>query len=276
MVSLACSPPSEHDLPIARWTVRELAWAAAEQGLAEQIHPATIARILAEAECKPHRVRYWLRSQDPQFREKATRVLWYYERAAALYVRGIVVVCLDEKPNIQALGRPLPDIPMKPGKPLRREFEYIRHGTVNLLLAHTVATGELWEEVLPSTNSADFVAALRRLMKHLAWAERVELILDNASAHTARHTQAALDEFDGRLRFHFTPTHASWLNQAEVAIGTIHRRYIRGVPVSSRDELIDRVHAGVNDHNNHFAQPLNWSYTRHAMQKWYDEKLSPN
>lgn len=228
--------------------MRELAWAIAEEGLVSDIHPATIARILAEAECQPHRVRYWLRSQDPQFLEKATRVLWYYERATALFDRGIVVVCLDEKPNIQALGRRLPDVPTGPGRPLRREFDYIRHGTVNLLLAHTVATGELWGRVLPRTTAEAFIDALHGLMAHFAWAQRVELILDNASSHTARATKAAVAGFGDRLRLHRTPTHACWLNQAEIALGIVHRRYLRGVPVASRDETIDRIHHGIRDH----------------------------
>lgn len=264
-------------MPIGRWSHEELAWAAAENGLIDEgIHPASIGRILAEAECQPHRVRYWLRSQDPAFVPKATRVLWYYERARALYRQGIAVICLDEKPNIQALDRPHPDLPPQPGRVRRREFEYVRRGTVNLLLAHVVATGEMWGRVLARNDSANFVDALHGLLARFHWAERIDLILDNASSHTSRATRAAVATLGDRLRLHHTPFHASWLNQAEIALGIIYRRYLRGVPVRSRDEMTARINAGIDDHNHNYARPFNWSYTRHALQAKHAAKLPPN
>ena len=251
-----------------RWTHDELAAQVQRDGLLDSIHPATIGRILSEADCQPHRVQYWLRSQDPLFLPKATRVLWYYERAESLWRDGVAVVCLDEKPNIQALGRRLPDIAAAPGRVRRREFEYKRHGTVNLLLALVVATGEVWGCVLDRNDSDHFLAALAELTKHLADARRIEIVLDNASSHVSRQTRAAIAA-DDRVRFHHTPTHASWLNQAEIGLGAIHRRYLKGAIVASREEMIKRAMSGIADYNERHAKPIDWSFTRHAMKDWH-------
>ena len=81
-------------------------------------------------------------------------------------------------------------------------------------------------------------------------------------------------ELDGRLRLHFTPTHASWLNQAEIGLGAIHRRYIRGVPFDSREALIERTRVAIADYNEHYAAPIKWSYSVNAMKDWYDDTNS--
>jgi hypothetical protein len=105
-----------------------------ERAVVASIHYTTIARILAAASLQPHRSRYWKTATiDEQFTCKAAKILWRYERVAWLYERDEVVLCLDEKPNIQALARRMPTQPMRPGQIERREFEYKRYGTVTFL-----------------------------------------------------------------------------------------------------------------------------------------------
>lgn len=273
LVSFACTSPGESDRLLTRWSIRELASEHARYGLREPLSRSSVARFLDEAELSPHRVAYWMRSQDPEFEEKATSVLWYYERARTLAREGILVMCLDEKPGIQALGRVHPDIPPKPGShPRLREFEYIRYGTVNLLAGLEVVTGKFWGGPLATTNRIDFIEQLERLDYDYSEWRRIELLLDNASAHTAKDTLDWFAERADRIRPHFTPTHASWLNQAELLLSGFSRRYLRRV-VKSRDDLLAHIASSIQEYNAMYAKPFDWSFTRHAMHQWWEELL---
>lgn len=133
IVALACTPPAEAGRAWVRWSVRALHDEIERRQIAT-LHPSTVHHILADADLHPQQVRYWRHALAEDFEVKAASVLWYYERVAALADRGELVVCLDEKPNIQALGRTIPDLLPAPGYALRRNWEYVRHGTVNLLV----------------------------------------------------------------------------------------------------------------------------------------------
>ena len=172
---------------------------------------------------------------------------------------------------MQALSRKHPDLPPAPGQDRRREFEYKRHGVVNLSLANVVTTGELHGYVLPGNNNSDnFIESLERLDYGLKDAKRIELILDNASSHTSAQTTEWFERHADRFRPHFTPKHASWLNQAELAISAFTRRYTRNRVVKNRDHLVDRIEAGLMEYNQRHAHPFAWSFTRHAMHEWYE------
>lgn len=258
-----------------RWSVRDIARQAVEDGIVDSIHYSSVCLILNEFDLKPHHIRYWLNSQDPDFETKAASILWYYERAQSLAREGVLVVCMDEKTGIQALGRRHPDHPVRPGLPLRREFEYVRHGSVHLQLALTVATGDVWARNLPRNDHQHCIDTLERLDHRYRDAKRIELILDNGSSHTAKETKAWFVEHSDRIRPHFTPTHASWLDQAELALGAISRRYIKNAVVDSRRDLIKRIRAGISEYNKLYAHPFDWSFTRHAMHEWYRKKDCP-
>lgn len=274
VVSTACSSPEDIGRAITRWTIAELAQELGPQSTSGSISSATVWRILNEAELRPHRVRYWLNPRDPDFEKKAASVLWYYERAVDLACKGIPVLCVDEKPGIQALGRTAPDIPAAPGgRPVLREHEYVRHGTVNLLVAYELVSGRVWGRIIPTTNRFDFIESLELLLQEYSDCPRVELILDNASSHTANDTQQWFADNRARVRAHFTPKHASWLNQAELALSAFSRRYLNGRVVNSRCELISKIEAGLVEYNALFAKPFEWSFTRHAMHGWWKRHL---
>jgi hypothetical protein len=139
---LACTDPAALGLHLARWDCRSLQQVVVQQAVVGSIHYTTIARLLAGASLQPHRSRYWKTATiDEQFVAAAAQVLWCYERVDWLFRRGELVICLDEKPNLQALSRIAPRQPMQPGRIERREFEYKRHGTVNFLVALNVYDG---------------------------------------------------------------------------------------------------------------------------------------
>jgi hypothetical protein len=134
-----------YGLHLARWDCRSLQQVVVERAIVDSIHDTTVARILAAASLQPHRSRYWKTATiDAQFTTRAAKILWRDERAAWLYERGEVVLCLDEKPNRQALARRVPTQPMHAGQMERREFEYPRRGTVTFLVSFNVYDGTMW------------------------------------------------------------------------------------------------------------------------------------
>jgi len=144
---LACRAPTQVGWQLTHWSTRSLALAAVQQDLVPGIHAATVCRLLQEADLKPHRWRYWKTTVwDEEAVARAVRILWYYERIESLWQRGEVVLALDEKPNLQVLERAAPTQPMRPGQMERQEFEYHRHGTVNLLAGLTLYNGRMWAE----------------------------------------------------------------------------------------------------------------------------------
>jgi len=150
---LACCDPIGIGLQMTHWSTRSLAQVAMQRGIVPRIAHSTISLILRQADLQPHRSRYWKTPVlDDTFRARAARVLWCYEQAATLAQREERVLCLDEKPNLQALQRRCPSHPMRPGQIERREFEYRRHGTVNFLVTLAVATGQMRGWCLPRND----------------------------------------------------------------------------------------------------------------------------
>lgn len=274
IVALACRTPSEMGLPLANWSVRTLALQLVEDGSVTQIHYSSVCLILQDAECQPHRTLYWKKGYDPEFVPKAVHVLWYYENAERLADRGEPVFCVDEKPGIQLLGRVHPDEPARPGCPLRREFEYIRHGTGLLLMFVDLLTGAFFTRTPVGRDGPQFTALLDEHLGTLPKARRVHYILDNGPTHTSAHTRQWLDSKKGRVRFHYTPKYASWLNQAEIALGNFSRYYFRGRVWSSKDEFSPHVCHSTRHYNQHFAHPFDWSFTRNRFHQWMRSKTS--
>jgi hypothetical protein len=160
---------------------------------------------------QPQRQAMWVTSQDDEFREERDDVLrLYYEAPADEHI-----ICVDEKTSIQALERRHPDIRMEPGQPIRREFEYIRHGTPCLMGAYDVRRGKLFG-FTAETRGGDRFVELLELVDACYPDGNGHLVMDNLSDHD---TDEVNEWFDGHARWarHFTPKHASWLNQIETA-----------------------------------------------------------
>lgn len=261
-------------LPLATWSVRTLARKLVQDEVVTQIHYSSVCLILQDAECQPHRTLYWKQGHDPEFVPKALHVLWYYENVVRLADKGEHVFCVDEKPGIQLLGRVHPDEPARPGCPLRREFEYIRHGTGLLLMFVNLLTGRIFTRTPIKKNGPQFTALLDEHLKTLPAAKRVHYILDNDSTHISAHTRQWLDSKKGRVRFHHTPKYASWLNQAEIGLGNFSRYYLRRRVWQSTDEFAPHVRVSTRHYNSEFAHPFDWSFTRNRFHEWIRSKTS--
>jgi transposase len=230
------------------WSCRKL---AAELGISK----TTVQRVLAQAKLRPHRLDRYMASNDPEFESKAADIIGLYMNPP----QHAAVFCVDEKTAIQALDRLDPVLPLSPGRAERHGFEYYRHGTLSLYAALNVKTGQVEGKTAKRHASADFIAFLTELIAKAKWAREIHIVLDNLSAHK---TQAVADflEQHPKVRFHFTPTYSSWLNQVEIWFAKIERDVIaRGVFTSVADlrrKLMKYIRAYAKR-----AQPIRWTYT---------------
>jgi transposase len=240
----ACSDPPEGE---THWTVRSLAKAVG-------VGKSQTHEILSQADLKPHQVRSWLTSLDPAFDTKRADVCGLYLAPP----ENAIVVSLDEKTSIQARQQIRKELPMQPGKPARREFEYKRHGVQALLAALLVHTGEVIGEVYDRNSRVEFLDFLDRLESEIPAGKEVHAILDNLQVHKTPEVNAWLDAHP-RWTFHFTPTHASWLNQIELFFSILTRRLLRRGIFTSKDDLRDQLLAFI-EHYNPTAKPFAWTY----------------
>ena len=241
------------ELPEAdsQWSHRLLAEQLTEDG----ISASQIGRILADLDLKPHRVRGWLtRRADPNFYVKAAEICELYLHRPA----GSVVICIDEKTAIGARSRKHPEQHVAPGRPARREFEYIRHGTISIIAALNVHSGEVLTERIAKNDSVTFIRFLTMLDEHTDPNLTIHLVLDNGSSHTSKATKKWLREHP-RFQPHYTPAHASWLDQAELFFSILTRRLLRRGEFTSRQNLADKIENFVIVYNR-TAKPYRWTY----------------
>jgi len=254
---------------MTHWSTRALARVAVERGLRPQIAHSTVSLILRYAELQPHRSRYWQTpTLNEAFRRRAAGVLWCYENVHQLAEKGELVLCLDEKPNIQALERTHPTRPLWPGRIERQEWEYIRHGTVNFLVALVVSTGRMRGWCLAANKSANLRPALRELFREHRRAKRIHLIWDGGPSHTALATQIFLRQHYPQVRVLQTPAHASWLDQAELLLRAFSDRYLNCGDWASREELVQHLEASSQEYNQLWAHPFRWTWTRSHLREW--------
>jgi transposase len=282
LVSLACRKAKELGYPHELWTTRLLARHAREHGPAEgyeclaDLVQGTVCKILDQDEVKPHKVRYYLEERDPAFAEKMAEVLCIYRQVKLLKQAAatankkpgkkpderVAIISYDEKPGIQAIANTAPDLPPVPGMhaALAREFEYKRDGTVSLLAGIDLISGKVHALVRDRHRSREFIEFLKLLNAAYPTDTAIKLILDNHSAHISKETKAWLATQPAhRFEFTFTPTHGSWLNLIEGFFSKFARSVLRHIRVTSKQELKDRIMAGVKFFN---QEPIvhTWTY----------------
>lgn len=253
-VAIVAAATSTPPRPEATWSHRTIAAKVADT-LSAGISASQVGRILADLDLKPHRVRGWLTRRDtPDFWDRVADVCDLYRNPP----EGAVVLSIDEKTAIAARSRRYAGRPARPGEAVREEFEYRRHGTASLVAALDVTTGEVLTEIIARNNAVTFTAFLDQLDAAIAPGQDIHVVLDNGSSHTAKHTKKWLADHP-RWSVHWTPPHASWLNQIELYFSAMTRRVIRHGDFSSRDDLIDKLETYVVGRNE-TAKPYKWTY----------------
>lgn len=230
-------------------------WSCRKMAAALGLSKSTVQRIWRQARIKPHRLDRYMASDDPNFEQKAADIIALYMKPpqhAALF-------CVDEKSAIQALDRLDPVLPLSPGRAERHGFEYYRHGTLSLYAALDVKTGRVVGKTASRHTSTEFVDFLEEVVATAKWAREIHIILDNLSAHKTKTVEEFLAAHP-KVRFHFTPTYSSWLNQVEIWFSKIERDVIaRGVFTSVAD-LARKLRKYIRAYGKS-AKPFRWTYT---------------
>lgn len=255
-MAMAAAATSERDPfdPVATWTYLELAQHLWGEGV--QVSVSQLWRILTAMDIRLDRVRGWLnRRDDPEFWERVRDVCGLYlnppERA--------LVLSVDEKTSIQAKERLRPDQTCAPGRPRRREFEYVRHGTASLVAALDVHTGSVAARPIERNNSTTFCAFLDSIEEAVDASLVIHVILDNGSSHVSKETKAWFAAHP-RWTVHYTPPHASWVNQIELFFSILQRKVIRNGNFDSREDLISKMLGFISDYDR-TAKPFAWTYS---------------
>jgi transposase len=268
--ALACALPAETGVPLARWSAAELAAEAVTRGLVEAISPSTVGRWLRDDAIKPWQHRSWIFPRDPNFREKAGRVLDLYDRRWQGRALGgdEYVISADEKSQLQALRRRHPDLPPAPARVRRQEFEYRRGGTLAYLAAYDVHRAQVFGRCAPTTGIVPFGKLVEQVMttEPYASAARVFWIVDNGSSHNgARSVERMQAAWPTACLIHL-PIHASWLNQIEIFFSIVQRKVIQPQDFADLQALTDRL-AAFEDRYNATAEPFDWHYTRQSLDR---------
>ena len=267
IVAMVCSnPPDGH----YRWTLDLIVESALDKGLIKKgsLSREQVRIILQEHDLKPWLEKMWcIETIDQEYLERMEDILDVYEKP---YDAMKPVVCLDEKP-VPLFGDARERIPAKPGSPSKVDYEYERNGSVNVFCAVEPKQGVYFNKPTEKRASADFAEFMKDIDKQYSRAEKIVLVMDNLSTHTEKALIDSLGEPQGkqlwsRFEVHYTPKHASWLNQAEIAIGMYSRQCLGDGRIGNMANLKAKT-AAWNSWANKKSQTIHWRFTKIAARK---------
>ena len=259
IINIACQKPIDFGYATETWTYAKLtshinktAEAAGYTRLST-IHKSTVNTILDEADIKPHKITYYCENRDPDFDSKMHNVLLVYKQLEMQFDESgkliisedtpIHVLSYDEKPGIQAIATTSDDLmPDEKHSTINRDYEYKRLGTLSLLAAIDLQTGEAIPLVRDKHSSMEYIEFLKLLDDKYPKGDKLRIVLDNLKVHTSEATRKYLATVPGRFEFVFTPKHGSWLNMVEGFFSKMTRQMLRGIRVKSKEELTNRIY----------------------------------
>lgn len=276
IINIACQRPADFGYAAETWTYAKLtshinktAEAAGYVRLST-IHKSTVHTILSEADIKPHKITYYCENRDPDFDSKMHNVLLVYKQLQMQFDESgnlipfegmpVHVLSYDEKPGLQAIATTSEDLRPDENHPtISRDYEYRRLGTVSLLAAIDLQTGEAIPLVRDKHSSKEYIEFLKLLDEKYPKGDKIRLVLDNLKVHTSNETRRYLATIPGRFEFVFTPKHGSWLNMVEGFFSKMTRQMLRGIRVKTKDELVSRIYQYFSEIN---EEPVvfHWKY----------------
>lgn len=264
IINIACQKPVDFGYAAETWTyarltshINKTAEAAGYTRLST-IHKSTVNTILDAADIKPHKITYYCENRDPDFDSKMHNVLLVYKQLEMQFDESgefivsddspVHVLSYDEKPGIQAIATTSDDLmPDERHSTISRDYEYKRLGTLSLLAAIDLQTGEAIPLVKDRHSSSEYIEFLKLLDDKYQKGDKIRIVLDNLKVHTSEATRKYLATVPGRFEFVFTPKHGSWLNMVEGFFSKMTRQMLKGIRVKSKEELINRIY-------NYFAE----------------------
>jgi DDE superfamily endonuclease len=258
VVKLACERPDLVGRSLSQWDSTELARQLVRDGVVTSISPQTVQRILSHHKLKPWRHHLWLSpkvSRDAAFAAQVTEIVTLYTCPLAFYE---LVLCVDEKTNLQPRPRKAPTKAAQAGRPVYVEHEYGRCGALNLFAAFDTRTRHVYARMAERKRQVEFIAFLDQLDCEIAsHITTIHVVLDNLHMHKGKQVQAWLATHP-RFVFHFPPVHCSWMNQVEQWFSIVQLKRLRIADFTNKAHLAERVMAFVAEWNEH-AHPFQWS-----------------
>jgi len=237
-------------------------WTRAKMAERTGLSKTTIGEIWRKFDLKPHRVEHFKLSTDPLFIDKLYDVVGLYLNPP----EASVVLCVDEKSQVQALQRSQPALPMMPGMPERRTHDYVRHGTTTLFAAMNTADGTVITSLHRRHRATEFKKFLIKIDTEVPDDLDIHLICDNYGTHKHPIIKTWLAAHP-RVQLHFTPTYSSWLNLVERFFGELSQRQLKRLAVTSVDQLIEAIMAYINRRNVD-PKPFVWTASvQHILEK---------
>jgi putative transposase len=246
VIQKACSKP------VGGYTNWSQSRIAKEIGISQ----SKVFQILKEADLRPHKIEYWCgKSPDPEFEAKMINIVGLYMNPPD----NAIVLCVDEKTQIQALDRTQPLLPLRSGQPKRHTATYKRNGTVALIAALAVHTGEITAKTITTNNAVNFLKFLKKLDRTYR-GKKLHLIVDNLSVHKNKEVKKWL-KGKRKFKIHYTPTYSSWLNQVEIWFNILTKDVIKGGIWQSSAQLAAQLIEYVKTYNETRAKPFEWTYS---------------
>ena len=245
VLHLACQKPGKG---YSNWSQKRI-------GEKVGISQSKVHKILRESDLKPHKTEYWCgKSTDPEFESKMLNIVGLYLNPP----ENAVILCVDEKTQIQALDRSQPELPMRKGNPKRQTTTYKRNGIVNLIASLAVHQGEVIADTMESNNSENFLKFLKKLAR--AYPKKtLHVIIDNLAVHKQADVKKWVKS-NKRINLHYTPTYSSWLNQVEIWFNILTKDVLKGAVWYSKQQLVEQLLLYIKTYNKERAKPFNWTY----------------
>ncbi len=268
--AIACELPAALGVPFSRLSVEDIRRVALARGLVAEVSGTTIWRWLSADAIRPWCHRSWIFPRDPDFAEKAARVLDLYSRLweGAPLLPDEYVLSADEKTQLQALTRRHPGLAPRPGACRRVEHEYRRRGTLAYLAAWDVHRARLFGRTEATTGILPFSRLVDQVMGEEPYrsARRVFLVVDNGTSHRGRSSvERAANAHPNPVLVHL-PIHASWLNQIEIYFSVVQRKVLTPNDFRSLAELSERLLA-FQAHYQKIATPFDWRFSREDLDR---------
>lgn len=268
--ALACQLPRESGVPLSRFSNAEIAREVVSRGIAAQISGATVWRWLSEDAIRPWQHRSWIFPRDPDFQEKAERVLDLYQGIWQGQPLGPdeYVISADEKTSIQARSRKHAVIAPSPGVCMRVEHEYERKGSLDYLAAWDVRRAKVFGRCEVSSGIKAFDRLVDQVMSQEPYrsAKRVFLIVDNGSSHRGERCVKRLQKAWPNIVPVHLPVHASWLNQIEIYFSVVQRKVLTPNDFCSLKSVADRI-LQFQERYELIAKPFEWKFTRQDLSE---------
>jgi transposase len=267
VIAIACDKPEHYGRDgEVFWTYDTLTEVVQREIEGSPMSRSSVWRTLEENDLKPHRHTLWLHSKDPQFKEKVNDIVGLYH---ADLPDDVALCCVDEKTGMQANEKKYETRLPRVGKAGRVEYEYIRHGTQALLASFDVKTGEVVAACGDHRKAEDLLAFMDQLAKRYVHCRKIIVVWDNLNIHydgPSERWTTFNAQHGHKFEFHYTPLHASWVNQIEIFFSILYKRCLRHNSFTSKADLRRKVLAFIQRWNQKDGHPFNWTFRGYPIQ----------